>query len=77
VVHGHSVSEDVDLRLNRIGIDTGAYKSGRLSALCLEGAERWIVATRPMFSREAGRLVPAIGVETVQFETQGLENDVA
>lgn len=29
VVHGHTVSQDVEHRFNRIGIDTGAYATGR------------------------------------------------
>ncbi len=36
VVHGHTVSEDVEVKHNRIGIDTGAYNSGQLSAICVE-----------------------------------------
>jgi serine/threonine protein phosphatase 1 len=40
IVHGHTISEEPDERPNRIGIDTGAYVSGILTALCLEGAER-------------------------------------
>ena len=35
VVHGHSISSNVDLCSNRIGIDTGAWKTGRLTALRL------------------------------------------
>lgn len=46
VVHGHSVSDDgVTIRPNRIGIDTGAYRTGLLSALALEGDHRWILAS--------------------------------
>jgi serine/threonine protein phosphatase 1 len=45
VIHGHSISEDVDLRSNRIGIDTGAYASGRLTAIGLEGNDRWLLST--------------------------------
>jgi serine/threonine protein phosphatase 1 len=45
IVHGHTVSENVELRPNRIGIDTGAYESGVLTALYLEGTEREIIAT--------------------------------
>lgn len=41
VVHGHSISEEVDERSNRIGIDTGAYVTGRLTALAVEGSHRW------------------------------------
>lgn len=45
VVHGHSIKPAVDERPNRIGIDTGAYKSGRLTALALDGATRRYLAT--------------------------------
>jgi serine/threonine protein phosphatase 1 len=45
VIHGHSISEDVDIRSNRIGIDTGAYASGRLTAIGLEGNARWFLST--------------------------------
>lgn len=45
VVHGHTITETVDERANRIGIDTGAYRSGRLTAIGLHGAERWYLAT--------------------------------
>jgi serine/threonine protein phosphatase 1 len=41
VVHGHTIREQVDERVNRIGIDTGAYRSGILTALGLEGPDRW------------------------------------
>lgn len=41
VVHGHTIQRDVQILANRIGIDTGAYCHNRLTALCLEGAERW------------------------------------
>jgi serine/threonine protein phosphatase 1 len=47
VVHGHSIREEPEFRPNRIGIDTGAYYSGKLTALGLEGEERWILATEP------------------------------
>ncbi|MGB3378115.1 metallophosphoesterase family protein [Allopontixanthobacter sediminis] len=40
IVHGHTIVEKVEERDNRIGIDTGAYRFGRLTALVLEGAER-------------------------------------
>ena len=45
VVHGHSITDEVDLKPNRIGIDTGAFDSGRLTAIGLEGAERWFLST--------------------------------
>ena len=46
VVHGHSISERVDERSNRIGIDTGAYRSGRLTAVGLQHQERWFLSAR-------------------------------
>ena len=48
VVHGHTISGEVVERPNRIGIDTGAYKSGVLTALVLEGSERrYLTAKAP------------------------------
>ena len=46
VVHGHTISEEVELRPNRIGLDTGAYRSGVLSAVCLDGADVAVLAVR-------------------------------
>ena len=43
VVHGHTIRENVDERANRIGIDTGAYRTGVLTAVALEGADRWFL----------------------------------
>lgn len=45
VVHGHTISEGVEERDNRIGIDTGAYRTGILTALAIEGRERWYLDT--------------------------------
>ena len=45
VVHGHSISPEPELRDNRIGIDTGAFATGRLTCLVLEGTERRILQT--------------------------------
>ena len=45
VVHGHTVRSEPDQRPNRIGIDTGAYYSGRLTALVLEGESRRFLHT--------------------------------
>jgi len=46
VVHGHTIRPDVEVRPNRIGIDTGAYRSGILTALAIEGSESWLLDTR-------------------------------
>ncbi|WP_299111125.1 metallophosphoesterase family protein [uncultured Bradyrhizobium sp.] len=45
IVHGHTITPEVVERPNRIGIDTGAYATGRLSALALAAGERWILST--------------------------------
>lgn len=43
VVHGHTITGGAEARHNRIGIDTGAYASGCLTALGLEGTGRWLL----------------------------------
>jgi len=45
VVHGHSISREVEFQSNRIGIDTGAYATNRLTALALEGTKQWLIQT--------------------------------
>ena len=45
VVHGHSIASEPVIRHNRIGIDTGAYTSGILTCLVLEGAKRAFLHT--------------------------------
>lgn len=37
VVHGHSITDAPVVRANRIGVDTGAFATGRLTAVVLEG----------------------------------------
>lgn len=39
VVHGHTPVREPDIRPNRINIDTGAYATGRLTCLILEGSQ--------------------------------------
>lgn len=41
VVHGHTISDGLDVRPHRIGVDTGAYSTGRLTALGLEADRTW------------------------------------
>lgn len=45
VVHGHSIARQPERRPNRIGIDTGAFATGRLTALVLEGTEAGFLQT--------------------------------
>ena len=44
-VHGHTITERPEIRPNRIGIDTGAFATGLLTCLVLEGTERRFLAT--------------------------------
>ena len=43
VVHGHTVTDVPDLRPTRIGIDTGGFRSGKLTAVGLERDQRWFL----------------------------------
>lgn len=45
VVHGHTPEKEPVVRANRIGIDTGAYMTGVLTALVLEGRTRRFLST--------------------------------
>lgn len=45
VVHGHTIVPQVEERANRIGIDTGAYHTGNLTALAVEEERRWYIST--------------------------------
>ena len=48
VVHGHTITTEAEERPNRIGIDTGAYRSGLLTALVIEGeGRRYLTAEAP------------------------------
>ena len=49
VVHGHTIFDDVNDRGSRIGVDTGAFRTGVLTALVLEG-----VSKRAIKAVEAG-----------------------
>ena len=46
VIHGHTISDGVDQRSNRIGIDTGAYRTGILTAAVIEDADVHFLATQ-------------------------------
>ena len=46
VVHGHTIRPEVDEWPGRIGIDTGAYLHGVLTAIALEGDQRWFLQAR-------------------------------
>ncbi|WP_174293326.1 metallophosphoesterase family protein [Sphingomonas bacterium] len=44
VVHGHTIAEAVELLPQRIGVDTGAYATGRLSCVVIEGTTAEVLA---------------------------------
>jgi serine/threonine protein phosphatase 1 len=43
VVHGHTPSRDPEVRKNRINVDTGAFASGVLTALLIEGSDKQLM----------------------------------
>lgn len=45
IVHGHTITDTVEEKPHRIGLDTGAYASGRLTAMGFEGQQRWVIDT--------------------------------
>jgi len=45
VVHGHTIVDAPEERANRIGLDTGAFATGRLTCLALQDTERRFLQT--------------------------------
>jgi serine/threonine protein phosphatase 1 len=45
IVHGHTPTREIEVRPNRINIDTGAFATGRLSCLVLEGEDLSVIDT--------------------------------
>jgi len=45
IVHGHTIAATAELLPNRIGIDTGAYRSGVLTCLVLEADQQRLIQT--------------------------------
>lgn len=43
IIHGHTPMGEVDVQPNRIGIDTGAAYGGKLTAIGLQGQQRWFL----------------------------------
>jgi len=46
VIHGHSISLEIEQHPNRIGIDTGAYQTGLLTSIWLEDDKRGFLQIR-------------------------------
>ena len=59
VVHGHTIFDQADICSNRIGIDTGAFASGLLTALCLEGQLRRLIEVREVDGMISASVRPA------------------
>jgi serine/threonine protein phosphatase 1 len=43
VIHGHTITPEPDVCANRVGIDTGAFLHGTLTAIGLQGEDRWFL----------------------------------
>ena len=55
-IHGHTISPDGPVvRPNRIGLDTGAFCTGRLTAMGFEGRQRWELRPGPAASNDQDR----------------------
>ncbi|MGK6323671.1 metallophosphoesterase family protein [Sphingomonas sp. DT-51] len=66
VVHGHTIAEEgPEVRGNRVGLDTGAYRTGRLTAMGLERSERWFLQVADE------RIAPAEPVTQCATDHQG------
>lgn len=72
VVHGHTIRKSVEERANRIGIDTGAYRHGVLTALGLEGSERWHLQAsmpRPAIDEPSGNREDSSALDAVSSQS--------
>ncbi len=45
IVHGHTINPEPEIKNNRIGIDTGAFATGRLTCLILDGTTQSFLTT--------------------------------
>lgn len=58
VVHGHTVAPEVELLPYRIGVDTGAFETGRLSVVAIEGTDARILPDAESADTTAGYVGP-------------------
>jgi len=48
IIHGHTPQSAVDVQPNRVNLDTYAWRNGKLSAIVIEGLEKYFLeATGP------------------------------
>lgn len=52
VVHGHTILETPHVSTLRIGLDTGAFSSGLLTAIGLEASARWLISVQGLPSAD-------------------------
>lgn len=45
IVHGHTIRPEPEIKRNRIGIDTGAFATGKLTCLILDETQRQFITT--------------------------------
>ena len=45
IVHGHTPTREIEVGPNRINIDTGAFATGRLTCLVIEGESLSVIDT--------------------------------
>ena len=76
VVHGHTPVREPDIRPNRINIDTGAFATGRLTCLVIEGADITpLVDVRDWVGKLSENDVPGTGwFADVRKDTGAAEN---
>jgi len=46
IVHGHTITDEPEVLANRVNVDTGAYRSGVLTALVIDGAEKRLITAQ-------------------------------
>ncbi len=46
IVHGHTPAPEPEVLANRVNVDTGAFSTGRLTALIIQGADKEILTVR-------------------------------
>src|SRR4051794_40999816 len=73
VVHGHSPVRMLDIRSNRINIDTGAFATGRLTCIVIEGSAIVPLVDVRDWSRRGGSMLLSHPPETrMESPAQGL-----
>lgn len=59
ILHGHTPAAEVSARRNRVNLDTGAYRTGRLSALRIEnGGKTILTVTKQGVSQSNAAVTP-------------------